>query len=74
MPKKVILSGEALKLLGTFIQYGKLFPVSISEALDYDTAAFEMRIKLLAQQMDAGKRIEWSDLDRELDAMGIDID
>ena len=74
MPKKVILSGDALKLLYTFIQYGKLFPVSMSEALDYDPYAFQHRIMLLDQQMSAGKRIEWEDLEDELEAMGIDLD
>ena len=69
MPKKVILYGDALKLLNTVVTYGCLFPDTLSEALDYDPQSFLFRMQQLRDQLAAGVRLEWDMLDNELDCI-----
>lgn len=66
MPKKVILYGDALKLLYTFLDYTEAYPERIAAALNYDHQGLQVRRALLQQQIDNGKDIPWDDLDREL--------
>ena len=67
MPKKVVLHGDALKLLYTFLERAEAEPTTLADVLYYDYSAFEARTKQLRQQIDSGKSIEWDDLDEELE-------
>lgn len=66
MPKKVILHGNALKLLYTFLDYADAHPDQLADALDYDPIAFRLRVKQLEQQVQDGAKIEWDDLEAAL--------
>lgn len=66
MPKKVILRGDALKLLYTFIDYAKAYPEDVAGVLDYNLYGFKERIAQLDRQLSEGKHIDWDDVDEEV--------
>ena len=69
MPKKVILHGDALKLLYTFLDCTEAYPEQMAEVLNYDQQALMIRRQQLQEQVRDGRRIEWDDLDAELEAL-----
>lgn len=66
MPKKVILRGDALDLLYTFLDYTEAYPERVAAVLNYDQRALLRRRAELKEQISNGKDVEWDDLDREL--------
>ena len=70
MPKKVVLHGDALNLLYTFLDYaeGHASRSYLAQAMNYDLQAFQQRAAMLRQQINDGCSVEWEDLDAALDA------
>lgn len=66
MPKKVILHGDALKLLYTFLDYTEAYPDQMASVLSYDKQALMIRRNQLQEQVSDGVGIEWDDLDAEI--------
>lgn len=66
MPKKVILHGDALKLLYTVLDYADANPDALADVLGYDPIAFRLRAKQLEQQVQDGVSVEWDELDNAL--------
>ena len=68
MPKKVVLHGDALKLLYTFLDYaeGHASRSYLAQAMNYDLDAFQLRAAMLRQQIEAGCDIDWDDLEEAL--------
>lgn len=70
MPKKVILHGDALKLLYTFLDYaeGHASRNHLAQAMNYDLQAFQQRAAMLRQQLNDGCCVEWDNLETALAA------
>ena len=60
MPKKVVLHGDALKLLYTFLDYAEGYASRsyLAQAMNYDLDAFQQRSAMLRQQIEAGCDID----------------
>lgn len=69
MAKKVILYGDALKLLYTFLDYSEAYPERIAAALYYDQTGFNLRVKALRRQLENGVQLDPEELDEELKAL-----
>lgn len=66
MPKKVVLRGDALKLLYTFVDYAKAYPEDVADVLQYNLDGFKERTAQLDRQLSEGKEIDWDDVDEEV--------
>ena len=66
MPRKVILHGDALKLLYTFLDYAAADPDALADAMNYDPVEFRIRSTQLGQQLQEGVKVDWDDLDKAL--------
>ena len=66
MPKKVVLHGDALTLLHTFLDYADANPDQLADALNYDPIAFRLRAKQLEAQLQDGVSVEWEELEPAL--------
>lgn len=58
--RKVILQGDALKLLYTFLDYVEASPDQMAAAMNYDPDCLLIRARQLAHQVQDGEKI-WDD-------------